>query len=449
MSRVTGHLKLVERGVGPVWYAKTRVPGRDPEQTTRRLAPAHLTGGECPAAADAQAGPGRAGRPARRRAPQARPRRLRPRRRHVRRRRRRLPAPHRARPRPRALHAPRLPRSIDHLPEPALGRPARHRDHPGRRRSSSATSCSTHGLSPRTVVRHLTVAHGVFKYAMRKHGLTRNPASADLVDRPTVRYSGEFVTLDAEQLAALMRAAATRRTPRCTSPPRRPGCGKANCARCGGGTSTSPPTASTSAAQRPTGARATKTPKSGKVRSRAHDARRRDRARHAEPPRALHRRRRPRVRQRGRRDRERRADPPPLPPRAQGRRPPRRPLPRPAARVRVDRGQGVPALRRAGDARPRARHDHDALRPPPARRRRRSPARGGVRGAGRVPEPCPETGTPTATQRNSATRKRRCRAKRYPAVADCKAVYTGSIPVGASSGICGSGGTCVRSTPNR
>ena len=64
-------------------------------------------------------------------------------------------------------------------------------------------------VSPRTVVRHLTVAHGVFKYAMRKYGLARNPASADLVDRPTVRYSGEFRTLDTEQLAALIRAAAS------------------------------------------------------------------------------------------------------------------------------------------------------------------------------------------------------------------------------------------------
>lgn len=50
------------------------------------------------------------------------------------------------------------------------------------------------GLKPRTVVRHLTVAHGVFKYAVREHGLMRNPASAEMVDRPTVRYSGEFVT---------------------------------------------------------------------------------------------------------------------------------------------------------------------------------------------------------------------------------------------------------------
>ena len=64
-------------------------------------------------------------------------------------------------------------------------------------------------VSPRTIVRHLTVAHGVFKYAMRKYGLERNPAGADLVDRPSVNYSGEFMTLDPEQLAALVRAAET------------------------------------------------------------------------------------------------------------------------------------------------------------------------------------------------------------------------------------------------
>jgi hypothetical protein len=45
-TRVTGHLKLLERQEGAVWYVKTRVPGRSPEQTTRRLAPAHLAGGK-------------------------------------------------------------------------------------------------------------------------------------------------------------------------------------------------------------------------------------------------------------------------------------------------------------------------------------------------------------------------------------------------------------------
>jgi hypothetical protein len=47
-QRVTGHLKLIERREGPVWYVKTRVPGRQPEQTTRRLAPAHVGGGRPP-----------------------------------------------------------------------------------------------------------------------------------------------------------------------------------------------------------------------------------------------------------------------------------------------------------------------------------------------------------------------------------------------------------------
>jgi len=60
-----------------------------------------------------------------------------------------------------------------------------------------------------TVARHLTVAHSVFRHAMRAHGLERDPASAELVDRPTVRCSGGFQPVDAEQLAALCRAAET------------------------------------------------------------------------------------------------------------------------------------------------------------------------------------------------------------------------------------------------
>ncbi len=39
-------------------------------------------------------------------------------------------------------------------------------------------------LSARVIVRHLTVLHGVFKRAKRVWGLDRNPASADLVERP-------------------------------------------------------------------------------------------------------------------------------------------------------------------------------------------------------------------------------------------------------------------------
>jgi integrase len=65
-------------------------------------------------------------------------------------------------------------------------------------------------LSNRVIVRHLTILHGVFKRAGRVWGLARNPASADLVERPNVVYTGEFTTLDRDQLEALGRAAHDR-----------------------------------------------------------------------------------------------------------------------------------------------------------------------------------------------------------------------------------------------
>jgi integrase len=60
-------------------------------------------------------------------------------------------------------------------------------------------------LSNRTIVRHLTVLNGIFKRAKRVWGLRDNPASADLVERPKVIYTGEFDTFgrnEIEQLAA-------------------------------------------------------------------------------------------------------------------------------------------------------------------------------------------------------------------------------------------------------
>lgn len=208
--RVTGHLKLIERREGPVWYVKTRVPGRTPEQTTHRLAPAHLTGGKP-----------RAGHLTRRQAEDALADALADERRKV------------------------GERAYEHQADGATFADAaagylRHVEHvKGREKSTIkdyANSIALYltprwghlplaaiqpadvvklrddlmgaGLSARTVVRHLTVAHGVFKYAVREYGLARNPASAELVDRPTVRYSGEFVTLDADELAALARHAA-------------------------------------------------------------------------------------------------------------------------------------------------------------------------------------------------------------------------------------------------
>lgn len=65
-------------------------------------------------------------------------------------------------------------------------------------------------LSARVIVRHLTVLHGIFKRAKRVWGLAENPASADLVERPKVTYTGEFTTLDRGQLDLLAGAAADR-----------------------------------------------------------------------------------------------------------------------------------------------------------------------------------------------------------------------------------------------
>ncbi len=62
-------------------------------------------------------------------------------------------------------------------------------------------------LSARTVVRHLTVLHGIFKRAKRVYGLTHNPAAAELVERPQVVYTGEFDTFDREELDLLIGAA--------------------------------------------------------------------------------------------------------------------------------------------------------------------------------------------------------------------------------------------------
>jgi integrase len=62
-------------------------------------------------------------------------------------------------------------------------------------------------LSNRGIVRHLTVLHGVFKRAGRVWGLERNPASADLVERPKVVYTGEYRAYEPEEVELLARHA--------------------------------------------------------------------------------------------------------------------------------------------------------------------------------------------------------------------------------------------------
>ena len=63
-------------------------------------------------------------------------------------------------------------------------------------------------LSNRVIVRHLTVLHGVFKRAKRVWGLTFNPASADLVERPQMVYTGEFDTYNGDEVELLAASAA-------------------------------------------------------------------------------------------------------------------------------------------------------------------------------------------------------------------------------------------------
>jgi integrase len=58
-------------------------------------------------------------------------------------------------------------------------------------------------LSNRVIVRHLTVLHGVFKRARRVWGLERNPASADLVERPKVVYTGEYRAYEPDEVELL------------------------------------------------------------------------------------------------------------------------------------------------------------------------------------------------------------------------------------------------------
>jgi integrase len=99
-------------------------------------------------------------------------------------------------------------------------------------------------LSSRVIVRHLTVLHGIFKRAGRVWGLERNPASADLVERPRVVYTGEFDTFTAEEVELLAASCSLPRRPmnrtgRSTGRLPSPDSAKASCSRCVGPTSTS------------------------------------------------------------------------------------------------------------------------------------------------------------------------------------------------------------------
>src|SRR5262249_47042361 len=66
-------------------------------------------------------------------------------------------------------------------------------------------------MSNRTIVRHLTVLHGIFKRAKRVWRLSDNPASAEMVERPRVVYTGEFETFDRDEMELLISSASCER----------------------------------------------------------------------------------------------------------------------------------------------------------------------------------------------------------------------------------------------
>ncbi len=90
----------------------------------------------------------------------------------------------------------------------------------------------------RQAAKLINILHAVFERAKRTHGLSENPAAA--VERLTVAYDASaYDFYSVEEVAALVRAAASSRTGFSSWWPRSLGCGEANCSRCDGATWTS------------------------------------------------------------------------------------------------------------------------------------------------------------------------------------------------------------------
>jgi integrase len=207
-SRVTGHIQERQLKSGPVFYLKTRVPGRDPEQTTTRLGPAHK-------------GKGRPlpGTFTRRMAEDALAEFLTDARRGT------LEVTQQDSGVTFADAAAEYLRFVDQekgVQQSTLGDYRsvvdgylleRFGDVPIERITSDDVNAyklellNAGRLSKRTVLRHLLVLNGIFDRAETVWQLPGNVASAKHVHRPKVQYSGEFDMLDQEQLAALCRAA--------------------------------------------------------------------------------------------------------------------------------------------------------------------------------------------------------------------------------------------------
>ena len=223
MARVTGHVFLVDRKAGPQWYAKYRLPsGR---QVQQRLGPAHTGRGRCPAGhytartagdalgailADARRGTLQAHEATGATFEDAAAEYL------------RYIADVRKRERSTVTDYASvingyLLAEFGHMSLEAIT--ADHIDAYKERLLAEGR------LGNRTVVRHLTVLHGIFRRAGRVWGLERNPASADLVERPPVRYSASSRACGPTKCCNSRGTPTASRTPRCTSRPRSAVCG--------------------------------------------------------------------------------------------------------------------------------------------------------------------------------------------------------------------------------
>jgi integrase len=205
MARVTGRVFLVDRKSGPQWYAKYRLPSG--KQVQKRLGPVHTGRGRCPAGSytrtardaleailtDARRGTlENAARASSVTFADAAAEYL------------RYIADVRKRERSTLTDYASVINSyllaaFGHMSLEAIT--ADHID------AYKERLLAERRLGNRTVVRHLTVLHGIFRRAARVWGLQRNPASADLVERPPVRYSGEFKTLRPGEVLQLARHA--------------------------------------------------------------------------------------------------------------------------------------------------------------------------------------------------------------------------------------------------
>ncbi len=65
------------------------------------------------------------------------------------------------------------------------------------------------GISNRTLQKYLVTLHGIFKRAMRVHGLLRNPADSTSVERPRIPRGTSIDALDYDEVMTLARAAAS------------------------------------------------------------------------------------------------------------------------------------------------------------------------------------------------------------------------------------------------